>query len=641
MAAYAIDPYNDAMNGIELTTGRRATLLDVCMYPGISSQEISSFYEVESSTIYDNVRFLKSRGLVFEAGHGSIHVPKTDRLWPAPLGIDVAAAGSGMNIREFMRAHPVSMEWRKIAVDRIDGLASVYRLCRTIAGLDGCRTLTLRLFRSVPYDAIIETGDSCTIGIVRQGLMRDDSGLRRRLDEIDYLLNDVCPSVLLIMAPCRRTRYVIARGIADDRKALRSRVRVYVGIESKDLLTDHESAHWLSTTPLHPLIDLKTLVAQAGRGPFVYPAEDVSNSPPDDDFPVDAPAFRLTSDDKRLMEVLADRPEIRREDLLSYTGKTGGGLSRHLTRLMRTCGLVEQTGGRGNLRYLLSQEGVDYMARRDRAHVGLARSILSGEPTTREKGAVVPRGHVIRTVRREPDSTDGLYEIVSRLIFDVRNDPDCTLEYLLPPHRTDVYVEPGVSIRPDASAGLLYRRETYIQFHLEYERRARYWRALNEKLEPYRKLFASRKLRREQPQSYLPVLFVFPDEATEERFVQMAVDTDCGLPVLSSNRGMLDEQGFLGNAWRTVWGHRVFALGSMSRAHPPLGHPLDYRRIALTDLTQYRWIATYGGTYYCGDLLERAPKENPIFAIEIRPMAIVALARIDSDHEWRGPEKLP
>ena len=123
--------------------------------------------------------------------------------------------------------------------------------------------------------------------------------------------------------------------------------------------------------------------------------------------------------------------------------------------------------------------------------------------------------------------------------------------------------------------------------------------------------------------------------------MNMAVDTECGLPVLSSNSGTLDEQGFLGSAWRAVWGHRVFALGSMSEAMPFLGHPLDYRRMPLTDLTLYRWIATYNRTFYCDDRLDEARRASPIFELEIRPMEIVALARSDSDHEWRGPEKLP
>ena len=642
VAAIAFDQYNDVMNGIELTTGRSATLLDACMYPGISPLEISSLYSVASSTVYDDVKFLKGTGLVFEAGHGSIHVPNTTRLWPTPLGIDVAAAGSGVTISEFMRTHPVSQEWRRATVDRMDGLASTYRLFTTVAELDGCRPLALGLFRSLSYDAIIETDDGRTIGIVRQGMMRDDRGLQRRLDEIEYLLlADVCPSVLLIMAPCRRTRYLIARGIADDRKGLRSRVNVYVGTESADLLTDHESDLWLSTTPLHPLIALKTLVSRADRGPFVYPTEDVNNSPPGDDFPFDAPTFHLTKGDKMLMEVLADRPRIRREDLLTLTDKISGVLTRHVGRLKRHGGLVEQKGARGRLRYMLSQEGVDYMARRDRAHVGLARSTWSGELSANDKGTVVPRGHVIQTIRRESKSTDGLYRLVSHLIADVRDHPDYALEYLLPSHRTDMYVEPRVSIRPDASAGILHRGETYIQFHLEYERRARYTGGLNDKLEPYRRFFASKRIRFELPQYYVPVLFVFPDETIEERFVNMAVDTECGLPVLSSNSGTLDEQGFLGSAWRAVWGHRVFALDSMSEATPFLGHPLDYRRMPLTDLIGYRWIATYNRTFFCDDKLDEARRASPIFEIEIRPMEIVALARIDSDHEWRGPEKLP
>ena len=629
------------MNTIELTDGRSATLLDICMYPGISPLEISSLYAVGSSTIYDDVKFLRSSELIVEVVHGSIHVPPSGRLWPTPLGVEAAAANSNVSMSEFMSTHPVSRQWRSTTVDRIDALASVYRLCTAISELDGCRPMALRLFRTRPYDALIETDDGRTIGIVRQGLMRDDSGLQHRLDEIEWQLDDVCPSALLIMAPCRRTRYLIARGIAENRQALRLEMNVYVGTESADLLTDHESAHWLSTADLHTPIDLKTVVNWAKRGgPFIFPSEDLNDTPTDNRFPFDASTFRLTRDDKLIMEVLADRPVIRREDLITHTGKTPGGLTRHMTRLVRHCGVVEQTGTRGHVRYMLSQEGVDYMARRDRAHVGLARSIWSGKPLKKnEQGGVAPRGHVVKTVRREPGSTDGLYRIVSRLIADVRDHPDYTLEYLLPQHRTHVYVEPKVSIRPDASAGILYRNDTYIQFHLEYEERARYRGGLDEKLEPYRKFFRSKALRHKRPQFLLPVLFVFPDETIEERFVNMAADSKCCLPALSSNIETLEGLGFLGSPWRQVWEPRVFTMKSMSGGEAPRGHPLDSPRMPLTDLSLYRWVATYGRTIFCADKLDELREQNALFAVELGAMDIVALARTDSDHEWRGPEK--
>ena len=125
---------------------------------------------------------------------------------------------------------------------------------------------------------------------------------------------------------------------------------------------------------LHPLIALKTLVSRADRGPFVYPTEDVDNSPPDDDFPFDAPIFHVSrKTTKCSWRSWPTDPESRREDLLTLTGKISGVLTRHMGRLKRRGRLVEQKGPRGRLRYMLSQEGVDYMARRDRAHLGLAR----------------------------------------------------------------------------------------------------------------------------------------------------------------------------------------------------------------------------------------------------------------------------
>ena len=593
VAAAAWETYNGDMSTIDLSYNQGTTLLTICRNPGISPLEAARFTDVGDSTLYEDIEILKVRGLVFEAEHGAIHVPTTGRFWPTPLGIETAAAVSRKTATEFIRAYPVSKEWRRITIGRLDGIASVYRLAGTIAELDDCRPLTLRLFRKFAYDALIEIPGGRTIGIVRQGLMRGQKGFKRRLDDIKRSLNATRPSVILFMAPSRRDRYLIALDIANKRKALHSKIDVYVGTEAVGLLNDAKAAHWQSTTNLHSRVPLETLMGHARRSPIRFPREDRADRPANDDFPFDAPAFHLTQDDKMIMEILADRPMIRRDDLITYTGKTAASVTRHMTRLVRLHGMVEQVGTRGNIRYPLSQKGVGYMARRDRADVGISRSTWSSEPSKNQRGKVVKRGHLVNTVSRESKSTDGLYRIVSRLMAEFRERPDYRLEYILPPHRSNIYLETGVTIRADASAGLMYRDHTYIQFLLEYEERAKYKAGLDAKLQPYRKWFASRVLERKKQQFAVPVLFVFPDETIEQRFVNVAADSQCCLPILSSNSHTLNEFGFLGSAWRAVWEPRAYTSKQLIGSEERSGHPLDLRRMSLIELANYRWSASF------------------------------------------------
>ena len=78
-----------------------------------------------------------------------------------------------------LRSRPVSQQWRRILLERLDAVASVYRLASTIAG--ATRPICLRLYRAAPLDAGLLLPGGKTVGVVRQGAAADRTAFAKRL----------------------------------------------------------------------------------------------------------------------------------------------------------------------------------------------------------------------------------------------------------------------------------------------------------------------------------------------------------------------------------------------------------------------------------------------------------------------------
>ena len=78
-----------------------------------------------------------------------------------------------------LRSRPVSQQWRRILLERLDAIASVYRLASTIAG--AARPICLRLYRAAPLDAALMLPGGKTVGVVRQGAAADRTAFAKRL----------------------------------------------------------------------------------------------------------------------------------------------------------------------------------------------------------------------------------------------------------------------------------------------------------------------------------------------------------------------------------------------------------------------------------------------------------------------------
>ena len=336
--------YNETMSTHDLSKYQSETLLAICRNPGISHREVAWFTYVADSSAYEDIETLRAKELIVSANHGAIHLPPTDRYWPTPAGIETAAAVSKLTLAEFIRAYPVSRAWQNSIIRRLDGLASVYRLAATLVEIENRKPLALRLSRQGPFDGLLQLSETLSVGIVRQGRMRSKDGFEQRLDEIEWNLGKLRPSAILVTVPSRRDRYTIALDIHEKRRSLYRRVEIYIGTESGDLLTDAESALWQSTANLRIVVPLNTLVQRVQTGTVGLAHDYPDERPIDGVFPINDPVFELTPDDKMIMGVLVDRPKIRRDDLMTYTGKSASIMSQHMRRLARLHGMVEQEG---------------------------------------------------------------------------------------------------------------------------------------------------------------------------------------------------------------------------------------------------------------------------------------------------------
>ena len=232
--------------------------------------------------------------------------------------------------------------------------------------------------------------------------------------------------------------------------------------------------------------------------------------------------------------------------------------------------LVDQHGKRSDVRYALSEEGIRYITRRDRAQLATTMAAWSTEDVTDNHGRPRPLGHRILTWQRQTSHADGITWFLSELAAEARADESSELRWSIPTARSDRAFNRGEhAIAPDAVGHLLVNA-LHVPFYLEHELRARHPRGVAARLRPYIRYYRSDAPRDDQP-PFPTTLFVVDTEEVAETYASTASRMPAmALPILVSSRELLSDRGILGRSWRTLWdGER-----------PPL---------ALRNLDDYEW----------------------------------------------------
>ena len=540
------------MNALErdLPTMRRLASM-----PLIDRLELAAVSGTPDRSTYEAVADLERRGLAASVSHATDLLRTTRRFHLTVSGLRRLAEAEGVAMPELIREYPVSAQWRRILMERLDAVGVIYRLASSIASEVG--PIELRWYRAAPLDAALALPDGRTLGIVRQGLTSDRTGFSKRLWR---LREGPLPGAVLMLMP--------------DEVRLRQAPRALTGSHVSAVLALERDVAWAG--PSEPVwrlpsvaadLDLRNVLSSylEPGGHLISEPEPLRATLPEDVVP-GSPGRRtshwllpalLKPAAKRVLDLLSDWPGITPKHLRRLLGISPGRYHDILAELTQTA-LVGRVAVEGRRRLALTDQGLAMLARRDRTSVGAARKRWSVSPID----AGVPgtwrnvSGRRSRQLVRNLDHTAAVHGFIAALAMQSRS-LGWDLAQIDPPFRASRYFRHAGGLRsvnPDAF-GILRRGSTTWPFFLEWERRAVRPSTMSERLAPYLRYYSSHRPTDDHGAQPV-VLVVFHDELTATHFLRIAWEdmarAGVEIPLLVSHREMMEREGPLGRAWLTT-----------------------------------------------------------------------------------------
>ena len=519
--------------------------------PFLDRLELAAVSGVPDRTMHDAVAVLERRGLAASISHATALLRPTRRYYPTVAGLRWLAQAEGVSPEGLLRVYPVSAQWRRVLMERLDAVAVIYRLASSIAAQQG--PIGFRWYRAMPMDAAIALPGGRTIGVVRQGGTSDRTGFAKRLWRLRE--GSHASGVLLLMP---------------DEVRLRHARRLLAGSPLSALLALEQEAVWCGPDEpvwrlpsVNAALSLRRVLSYIDRsGAFPSEPEPTRATLPSD-IDMNAPGGKasdwllpalLKPAEKHALDLLADWPGIAAEALRGLLGVSRARLSQVVTPLAEAR-LVSRIaiGGR---RLALTDRGLALLARRDRTAVGAARKRWSVAPLDPEATPVWRNvsGRRTRQLLRNIEHTEAVHRFVTSLVRQCRSQ-GWEVVQIDPPQRASRYFRyDGIlhSVNADAFGVLRKDGQTW-PFFLEWERRAVRPATMAARLAPYLRYFSSRRPTDDhgaQP----AVLVVFDSGIAHTHFLRVARDemkrTRVSVPLWVSHRSALERVGSLGPAWR-------------------------------------------------------------------------------------------
>ena len=540
-------------------------LLLLCATPLATVEDLSRFGRVPASTLRDRLKKLTERGLVDSVPHhlSVLGTRPQRRYFPTEKGVTAAgAATKGRN--HMLRVYPVSKQWFRLLAERLDAVAVLHRVAAMVADADPhADPVRVDHYRNGPYDMLITLSGGRTIGLIRQGPALPTSRLRYRLRSIERLDSSDTPLVTLVLAHADQATRRAIRSLGDPSEHRRT----FVTTEGELLAGDHTGVVWHQcgsgvgeAVRIDADASLAGILALAERlldssysflrdrpkpkPSTLYPSGVQATMPDPTEQLIPALSVQLTRAEKDALDLLAAWPLCTREQL---AGLMGGVTLRRVNQVLHSL------SQRGLVRtdeplHMLTDEGLTYLARRDRVAVGLTLDRWSAEPLY--LGADIYAGTAVRALASQLRHHAGVIDFVSALSAEVARSPDHDLWDLLPTSRSSIgyrYDWTTYVIHPDASFTLEYEGRWRPDL-LEFERRATTPKRARSRLKSYRRYFQSGWAERDHEGRLPRVLFVFESPDNENAFLDVA-DTVEGVPIITSNAETLAERGILGDSW--------------------------------------------------------------------------------------------
>ena len=204
-------------------------------------------------------------------------------------------------------------------------------------------------------------------------------------------------------------------------------------------------------------------------------------------------------------------------------------------------GLVEPHGKRGNVRYTLSDRGIGYITRWDRAQLATTMAAWSTEPTVDNHGRSRPLGHRILTWARQTAHADGIAWFLPELAAEARADDGSELQRPMPPLRAGP--QPGRGGHRSRPGGTPADRRPARALLLRV-RAARPPPRGRGRLRPYIRYYRSDTSAEDQP-PFPTTLFMVDTEEVAETYASAAFRMPAmSLPILVSSREFCHTGGY-------------------------------------------------------------------------------------------------
>ncbi len=550
------------------------TLRLLCAAPLATVEELSAFGRIPKTTLRRRLAKLAGLGLVDSVSHhlGSLGSNPKQRHFPTERGIE-AAAGAEHGTERFLSEYPVSREWFRLLTDRLDAVAVLYHVAAMIAHADPQgQPVRVDHHRQGPYDLLVTLSGGRSVGVVRQGPMLSSANLRYRLRTLERLHVRQLPTATLVLTHSDQAtrRAFRTLGNPDEHRS------AFVATEGELLAGDAQAPVWqqcgggvnrFRPETINPDLSLDLVLDWLGkrteriaerRRRLGLDSDDNPSPDPDQLYPSRMRAFmpnpveqvnsslsvKLTRAERQVLDLLAAWPLCTTDQL---AGLMGGVTRRRANQALRSLADHGLARAEGDL-HLLTDEGLTWLARRDRAAVGQVLDRWTAGPSLNNPQVYV--GTALRAMASQPDHHAALNTLAAGLAAECARSRDYGVLDLLPTTRSAVgywhddknyVVHPDVSFVLDLPGGYRY-------CFLEYERRATTPRRVRARLENYRRYFQSGYARRDHGGELPLVLFVFENEDDEDAFMDAASYVDHA-PFASSNLETIKQRGILADTW--------------------------------------------------------------------------------------------
>ena len=178
--------------------------------PFLDRLELAAVTGWSRGAVYRAIGKLESGGYVASVPHATGLLASTRRYHLTGGGLRRLAEVTGDTHDGLLRSRPVSRQWQRILLERLDAVGVVYRLAAAIA--NAAQPVDFRWYRAAPLDAGLTLPGGRTLGILRQGGTADRTGFAKR---VRRLAEGPLPGAVLVLVQeevrLRHARRLLAR----------------------------------------------------------------------------------------------------------------------------------------------------------------------------------------------------------------------------------------------------------------------------------------------------------------------------------------------------------------------------------------------------------------------------------------------